>query len=75
MAEDTPSLELAPTDLVGIIQRGLRDLDAYCMRPAEAVDPQVIVGYMGRIAEFAQQLPRIPRAANGATDGAEARAN
>jgi len=75
LAEDTPSLSLAPTDLVGIVQRGLRDLDAYCMRPAETVDPDVILGYMGRLAEFVQKLPRIQYAGNGAADGAEARAN
>ena len=55
MADD--NLSLAPVDLVGIIQRQLRDLATYCDRPAEHVDPHVLLGYMGRIAEFAQRLP------------------
>jgi hypothetical protein len=69
------NLSLAPVDIVGIIQRQLRDLANYCDRPAEAVDPHVLLGYMGRIAEFAQRLP-VPAGAHGASETPEgARAN
>jgi len=70
------NLTLAPVDIVGIVQRQLRDLAAYCDRPAEQVDPQVLLGYMGRIAEFVQRLP-MPAGAMASPDTAAegARAN
>ena len=74
MADD-PNLSLAPTDIVGVIQRGLRELDVYCSQSAANVDPQMIIGYLGRLADFANCLPR-PRPETGASDAvAEARAN
>ncbi len=69
------NLTLAPVDIVGIVQRQLRDLATYCDRPADHVDPQVVLGYMGRIAEFVQRLP-VPVGAMASTETAEgARAN
>lgn len=76
MADNTDNMQLFPTDIVGIIQRGLRDLDAYCMRPAETVDPGVIIGYLERVAGFAQRLPQPRMDAPAASDaGTEARPN
>lgn len=68
------SLTLAPVDIVGIVQRQLRDLATYCDRPAEQVDPQVVLGYMGRIAEFVQRLPLQPNTMPS-TEAEGARAN
>lgn len=65
------NLSLAPVDIVGIIQRQLRDLATYCDRPAEHVDPHVLLGYMGRIAEFAQRLPVPQQPAPQAADAPE----
>lgn len=69
------NLSLHPTDIIGIIQRGLRELAVYCERPAESVDPTVIVGYMGRLAEFAQRLPMPQPPPQQAGDASGARAN
>ncbi len=73
MADD--NLSLHPTDIIGVIQRGLRELAVYCERPAEHVDPAVIVGYMGRLAEFAQRLPMPQAPTAQAPDAPSARAN
>lgn len=73
MADD--KIILAPTDIVGIIQRGLRELSVYCDRPAEDVDPGTLIAYMGRLAHFAEQLPRPAAQAPQAQDAPEARAN
>lgn len=70
------NLSLAPTDIVGVIQRGLRELDVYCAQSASNVDPQMIIGYLRRLAEFANRLPRLPQRDMSASDAVgEARAN
>lgn len=51
------SLTLAPVDIVGIVQRQLRDLANYCDRPAEQIEPDIMLAYMDRIAAFVQRLP------------------
>lgn len=68
------SLTLAPVDIVGIVQRQLRDLANYCDRPAEQIEPDVMLAYMDRIAAFVQRLPmRAPvPTADGASEGARA---
>ena len=70
------NLSLAPTDIVGVIQRGLRELDVYCSQSAANIDPHILLGYLGRLAEFAQRLPAVQHAHNGAAaEAGEARAN
>jgi len=70
---------LTPADLVGAVQRGLGEINAYLGRPALSVDVNEVLSYLdhvqtllGKLQEMQMQIS----AANGnAADGASARKN
>ncbi len=70
---DLPSL--TTNDILGIIQRQLAELSAYCSQPPNVVDPNVILAYLERSATFAVKLPAINGRVQTANDAAEARKN
>lgn len=70
---DLPTL--TTNDVLGIIQRQLAELNAYCSQPPNLVDPNVILAYLERSATFAVRLPAINGRVQTANDGAEARTN
>ena len=65
------NLTLNVNDILGIIQRQLAELNAYCSQPPNLVDPEVVMAYLERSASFAQRLPVMKRdvAANGSQPG------
>lgn len=70
MAEIT----LTNSDIIGAVQRGIRELDAYLSNPTGNVDVALCVGHMERLTELMGRVQNMqPAAQNGAN--AEARAN
>lgn len=74
-----PSITLGVNEIVGVIQRNLLELNAYCTQAAHNVDPMVCQAYLERTWTFVQRLPQIPKDATAQTNGggrqAEKRAN
>lgn len=86
MAEEAPAapqqdnnITLGNNEIVGIIQRNLLELNAYCTQAANNVDPMVCQAYLERTWQFVQRLPQTQRdgqaPANGGGKQAEKRAN
>ena len=74
MAEQPqPPIILSSNDILGIIQRSLMELHAYCGQPPENVDPQVCMTVLERTASFVGRLVQQVGAANDKPD--EARVN
>ena len=57
--EAAPSISspAMPNEVLGIMQRLLRELDAYCSQPVEYVQPAVCYAYLERVYQWVQQLP------------------
>lgn len=73
------AITLMPRDIVGIIQRHLLELNAYCSQNADVVDPMVIHANLERTWQIASRLPQIAKdasaPANGGGKQTEKRAN
>lgn len=68
---DTPTpINLTANDILGIIQRGLMELHAYCGQVPQNVDPQVCMHVLERMASFVGQLVQPIAAANDHPDDA-----
>lgn len=60
----TNSAPAMPNEVLGIMQRLLRELDAYCAQPVEYVHPAVCQAYLERVFQWSSQLP-MPQGAQG----------
>lgn len=68
------SITLTASDIVGAVQRGIRELDAYLSNPTGNVDPDLCVAHMERLTAMMGKVQAMqPPSQNGAN--AEARAN
>ena len=74
------SISLTPSDILGAIQRGLRELDVYLQQPVIAVDVGASVTHLnqmierlGVLAEMQGAMRKSQAAAN--SNGTDARAN
>lgn len=56
-AQDENDLPLSDANVVGIIQRALRECTSYMDRPAAHVDPRVCVRYLTEAYHWALKLP------------------
>lgn len=73
---DSNDITLTSNDVMGIIQRSLRELDAYLSQAPQAIDPNVGMAYLERAAAFMMKLPpkSPPLYANGnVAEASEAR--
>lgn len=70
---------LTPDDLVGAVQRGLGQINAYLGRPALSVDTNEVLSALDRLGDMVRKIQDMQlsfAAANGnAADGASARKN
>lgn len=66
--------QFVPNDIVGAIKQMGHELHQYMNQPVPYIDPAVCMGYLERMAQWTQLLPRPQPAQNGATQP-EARAN
>lgn len=71
---ETNETVLCANDILGIIQRGLFELNQYLNQNASTVNPSVVMAYLERMAQFTQQLPTHvpPEAASPASGTARA---
>ena len=70
--------DLAPVDVLGVIQRTLTDLHGYCSQHPTRVDPQVCMQALERVAGFVGWLPptqQMPAPQAGQAPAKGARAN
>ena len=75
---DAPASEpinLNPRHIVGIVQRILTEVHAYCSQPAHLVDPNAVLMGLEEAAQFISKLPAPQMAANGSDKRTEARTN
>jgi hypothetical protein len=53
-----PQLQLTANDVVGALQRLLKELtDIYLWTPIEQIDPAIIMAFLHRAADFTAALP------------------
>jgi len=76
--QDTTTIPLTASNMVGIIQRNLMELHAYLTQPAQTVDRMVCLRALEDCAKWVSRLPdnsgiQVPPADNGKQ--AKARAN
>ncbi len=60
MSNDNP-INLNTNDILGIIQRHLMELNAYCSQHPSMVDRNQILEHLNRAASFAVRIPEIDR--------------
>ncbi len=54
--EQRPPIILSASHILGIIQRNLMELHAYCGQQPQAVDPQVLMAALEETASFVGRL-------------------
>lgn len=73
---ETPTIELNPSDALGVVQRGLHELQVY-LNGTEAmrVDVPAAMAHIERLLPFLAKLQEMQMAAMETRPDAEARAN
>ena len=74
-SEDDSNLTLTTNDILGIIQRGLMELNAYLSQAPQSVDPAIVEAYFERMGSFVGRLPRRVPMPNTSQDTASIRKN
>ena len=73
MADD--SITLTPSDIVGIVQQGLKEISVYLNNaPPHQVDSGTCADHLDRLKHFILKIQPM-HVGNGAASGKEARAN
>ena len=74
---DPATIELNPSDALGVVQRGLHELQVYFnAREAMQVDVPASLAHLERLIPFLEQLQKMQASIMAANqNGAEARAN
>lgn len=62
MANDTDeTYDLTASNVIGIVQRGIRELDAYLHQPWYRIDKNRAMAYLGEAAQWVQRLEPLPQ--------------
>ncbi len=79
MSNDAQAPQFTDSDIVGAIQRMMMELSGYLNQPVSAIDPNLVMQMINRMAYFTSLLGNVAGAphgmARGAEGGAEAMAN
>lgn len=74
MADEPSPMHLTPSNILGIIQRSLSELNAYCNQHPSQVDPHVCMRYLEETGIWVGRMGAMGLP-NGAGESPEKRAN